>query len=102
MSSIDEIRAEIDRVDEELVRLLARRIRLVKEIATIKMRECIKLVNQSREAEVLSRIRKLSSELGVSPDTIEFLFRAVMMMSLKEEVIHIEEHSSNRCSGKDG
>lgn len=102
MRSVGEIRAEVDRVDEELVRLLARRIELVRELANAKVGEGMKLVNLHREAEVLNKVRGLSSKVGVNPDAMEFLFRVIMMVCLKEEVIHVEERSGYWCCRKDG
>ncbi|MCS7108724.1 MAG: chorismate mutase [Sulfolobales archaeon] len=102
MKSIEELRSEIDRIDEEIVKLVAMRVGLVKEIADVKMEKCLKLVNPSREAYVLTRVRGLSSELGINPDHVELLFRIVMMICLKEELMYVEERCGHRCCREDG
>ncbi len=96
MRSISEIRKEIDAVDGELVRLLARRIQLAREVAEIKVSESSNLVDLMREDEIIEKVRKLASELNVNPDHLEALFRIIMLVCLKEEVIHVEKRGDLR------
>jgi len=52
---ISELREEIDRVDEELLRLLNRRARIAVEIGELKRRAGLPVCDRTREREVLSR-----------------------------------------------
>src|SRR5690606_31054247 len=52
---LKELRDEIARTDDELVRLLARRLSLAKEIGEIKTRLGIPVLDPAREAEVVRR-----------------------------------------------
>ncbi|MEM1679878.1 MAG: chorismate mutase [Sulfolobales archaeon] len=102
MRKLDEVRMEIDRIDEELLRLLARRVQLMKEVAKIKIESGGKMVDLSRESKIVEKVRKVSLELGVNPDLMELLFRTIMLVCLKEEVMYVEECGSDRRCRKDG
>lgn len=102
MRKLDEIRMEIDRIDDELLRLLARRIQLMKEVAKIKIEERGRIVDPFRESKIVEKVRKVSLELSLNPDLMELLFRTIMLVCLKEEIMYVEECSGNRCCGKDG
>jgi len=53
----DNPRAEIDRIDDELLRLLNLRAELALKVGEIKRRDNVSLCNNEREREVLSRLR---------------------------------------------
>ncbi len=102
MSYLEELRNEIDVIDEELVRLIAKRLRIVREIARFKVENRIKLLDTQREFKVIEKVRKFSQELGVDPEYLETIFKIIMLICLKEEVRYVEERSSYRCCWEDG
>jgi chorismate mutase-like protein len=69
-----QLRDDIVRTDDELVRLLARRLSLAKEIGEIKTRLGVPVLDPAREAEVVRRAAADARELGVDPE----LVRAVL------------------------
>jgi len=56
--SVGEWRAEIDRVDDELVALLNRRARLAASLAAVKARAGLPLQDPEREREIIERARR--------------------------------------------
>ena len=58
----DEIRERIDRVDEEIVRLFSERMALAAEIAGIKKREGLPVLDARREREKLADVADRSPE----------------------------------------
>ncbi len=71
------LRAEIDRIDKELVRLLNRRAEIASQIGGVKERQGLEVWSPAREEEVLSRA--LASSRGPLPDeTIRLIFRELM------------------------
>lgn len=91
MSNLIKLREEVNKIDDEIVRLIARRLMIVRDIAALKLRENIRLLNEVREAEVLDRAIRLGSELGVNPEYMELLFRVILLISLREELRLAEE-----------
>ena len=71
---LETLRDEIARTDDELVRLLARRLALAREIGDIKTRLGIPVLDPAREAEVVRRAATGAREQGVDAE----LVRAVL------------------------
>ena len=75
------LRALIDAVDHELLRLLTRRNGLVTEVAAYKRRTGKAIRDPQREREIIADRRNRATPLGLPPDTIESLFRLMLWAS---------------------
>ena len=53
MADLKELRVEIDKIDEELVKLFVRRMEISEEVAEYKRENDLPILNKSREREVL-------------------------------------------------
>ena len=73
-------RAEIDAIDQELVRLFERRMDAVTEIARIKKAHKLPILDQSREDKVLDKVRGLTENKAYE-DSMEDLFRSLMTIT---------------------
>lgn len=73
-------RAEIDAIDQELVRLFERRMDAVTEIARIKKAHKLPILDQSREDRVLDKVRGLTENKAYE-DSMEDLFRSLMTIT---------------------
>jgi chorismate mutase/prephenate dehydratase len=81
---IGAVRAEIDEVDEEIVRLLDRRARLARRIGEIKQKKGLEVFAPARERAVLNRVMALS--VGDFPGSgLETVFREIISSSLSLE-----------------
>lgn len=54
-SRVDELRGEIDAIDEEIIDLLVRRLKVVRAIGEIKKEEGSPVADTRREAQILAR-----------------------------------------------
>jgi chorismate mutase / prephenate dehydratase len=78
------LRAGIDSVDEEIVRLLDRRARLARRVGEIKQRNGLEAYAPAREREVLNRVTALSA--GDFPKRgLEAVFREIISSSISLE-----------------
>ena len=68
--TLDDLRNDIDRVDEVLVRLLNERARCVCEIGRIKKETGMEIYQPDREKQVLAHVRAVASEGPLGPDAI--------------------------------
>lgn len=80
-----EIRAEIDRVDRELVRLLAERTGYIDRAAEIKGPLQMPARIASRVEEVVANVRREAVAQGLPPDLIEKLWRRLIDWSIARE-----------------
>ena len=78
MPRLDELRDEIDRVDEVLVRLLNERARVACEIGRIKKAQGIEVYQPEREKLVLARVRRIGAEGPLGADAIARLFELII------------------------
>lgn len=82
---LNALRDQIDRVDQQLVALLARRLALVAEVGEVKSRHGLPIYAPDREAAMLARRRDEAAKQGVPPDLIEDVLRRVMRESYSSE-----------------
>ena len=80
-SSIDDIRAEIDRLDRQIVALIGERAGYVQAAAKFKT-STAKVRAAERFEAMLRRRRSWAEEQGLDPDMVEELYRD--MVNLRE------------------
>jgi chorismate mutase-like protein len=97
MPTLDELRADIDRVDEVLVRLLNERARVACEIGRVKKEQGIELYQPDREKQVLAHVRSIASEGPLGADAIARLFERIIdeARRLERRMIHGEEQAGD-------
>ena len=78
MSTLDDLRDEIDRVDEVIVRLLNERARVACEIGQLKKALGIELYQPEREKQVLAHVRGIAAEGPLGADAIARLFERII------------------------
>ena len=75
-------RENIDRIDRELISLLAERFALTHEVGLLKADKKLKALDSSRESEKLAELTALCEEHDLEPALVSELFSRIM-----EEVV---------------
>lgn len=85
---VNRMRAHIDLVDREIVRLLARRQEMAIEIGRVKAARGLPIRAPQREGELLAIIREEATQRGVRPEHAQDLFELVLeeSRSLQEKM----------------
>src|SRR4029078_11102242 len=98
MPTLDELRDDIDRVDEVLVRLLNERARVACEIGKLKKEIGDEVYQPEREKQVLAHVRGIGAdgaraEGPSGPAGIARLFERIIdeARSLERQVVHEEK-----------
>ena len=87
LERLESLRAELDRVDTELVELLGRRFRTIRDVAEHKRLTGIAVMQPSRvEAVVATRLRR-AREAGLDPKLVERLWRTIITHACQVENI---------------
>ncbi len=88
--TLEDLRKDIDRVDEVLVRLLNERARCVCEIGRLKKEQGIEIYQPDREKDVLKHVRAIASEGPLGPEAVARLFERIIdeARRLERRVIH--------------
>ena len=105
---LDILRAWIDALDHELLQLLSRRNGLVAEVARTKREHNRDIRDPEREESLLADRRQRASQLGLSPEVIESIYRLILwasrdrQASLKAQVPLDEEPKTIAIIGGSG
>jgi chorismate mutase/prephenate dehydratase len=75
---LDQIRVDIDKTDEELVRLLQKRAELVLQVKATKEKENIQIYSPGREREIIQRIMNLGQGGSFPKESLERIFRSIV------------------------
>jgi len=79
--SLDDLRDQIDRVDDEILRLLARRVGISQKIGVEKKHQRKAVHDPRRERVVLDRVKALARDLKLNPDDVEEVYRQIISAS---------------------
>ena len=87
MSSVNEeiksLRTDIDRLDQEILKLLKQRIRITEKIGKIKKTNSSDILDKQRESEILSTLLTAGENLKIEDDFIISLWRQIIDYSHK-------------------
>ena len=98
MRTLDDLRDDIDRVDEVLVRLLNERARVACEIGRLKKEQGVEVYQPEREKQVLAHVRGVGAEGPLGADAIARLFERIIdeARRLERRVVHGDEPPGGR------
>jgi isochorismate pyruvate lyase len=86
--SLEEVRTEVDKIDDKLVELISQRSHLIRQAAGFKNSvEEVKAVD--RIDFILQRVRHKAIELGVSPNMISELFTIMINEMVETEIAEL-------------
>ena len=90
MKSLTESRAELDRIDREIVRLFEERMTVSREVAAYKIANGLPVLDASREEQVLQ------SRVGMLRDpywdvSVRCLYEAIMAISRAEQMYLLDQ-----------
>ena len=79
-------RKEIERIDADIVRLLADRVRIGREIGSLKKAAGRPTIDPAREAEVIRRAGELARDAGLLDEPVRAIFWQVIGLSRRAQV----------------
>ena len=88
--SLDVVRADISKVDTEIIRLIAQRQQLAGKVARIKIAQGMPIHDQHRTENVLESVFEQATELRIDPVAVQKIFEMLIAMS---------EDRQRECSG---
>lgn len=78
---IEELRNNIDKVDTDIVRLIAERLSLAEQIGGLKRQQGQQIENKQRENVILEHIREIAQKKGINEADIEGIYRKIFSTS---------------------
>ncbi|MCS4251005.1 chorismate mutase [Pseudomonas sp. BIGb0164] len=89
-STLEEVRSNIDRLDQQIVTLLAERGHYVSQAARFK-KDTDSVKAPQRVEQVIAKVRALSQTVGANPEVTEQVYRAMIAAFIRQE---LEEHAA--------
>ena len=80
-AALEDLRRQIDAIDQQIVGLLARRHDVVQQVAAIKTAQHLPVYHPAREEDLISQRREQATRAGLDPDHVEELYRCIMRQS---------------------
>ncbi|MGL5258825.1 MAG: chorismate mutase [Lachnospiraceae bacterium] len=88
--NLEEVRNNIDRIDNAIIKLIAERGSFVKQASKFK-KDSQDVKAPQRVEAVIQKVRTLSNEYGANPDMVEKLYREMI-----EQFIYMEMNELNK------
>jgi len=82
--NMDELRKELDLLDNDLIKLVSKRFKFIEEAAIIKD-DVSKIRDNDRIENIIKRLRELAIDNDISPDIVEKLWRFIIELSIELE-----------------
>jgi chorismate mutase len=92
MPTLEDLRRDIDRVDEVLVRLLNERARCACEVGKLKKALGLEVYQPEREKDVIAHVRSIAVEGPLGPDAIARLFERIIDEARSLERRIVQDH----------
>ncbi len=92
-TTLEDAREKIDAVDEEIVKLIARRNEYIKQIAHFKT-SVEEVKAEDRISDVISRAREQAISLGLSPNLVNDLFVRMIDAMVESEIAEFNNAKS--------
>lgn len=96
---LSSIREKLDSVDRAIVKALAERQAIVKEVSSLKIDKSVGIRDLEREEILLTKIREFAQEAGLDRYYAEHLFREIITNSVRFQTHALIDHQ-NKKNGK--
>lgn len=84
--SLSALRQQIDRIDNELIELLNKRMRVSREIGQYKKEHSMPVVQAGRYDDIMQTRRKLAEQMGMSGDFMAAVLTAIHEESVRQQL----------------
>jgi len=93
LNKLDNLREQINHLDEELLALISNRMNVAKEIGEIKKTNKITVLQSSRYSEIIERALSKGEQVGLSNDFIKMYLEAIHIESIRIQNLLQVNHS---------
>jgi chorismate mutase/prephenate dehydrogenase len=83
---LEDVRAEIERIDRAMIALIAERVRLAREVGVAKRARGLPILDPAREAAVVRRAGSLAREAGLPDDDVRYIYWHLIGLSRRAQM----------------
>lgn len=92
--NLSELRKQIDEIDDQLVEMIAKRMRVAREIGTYKKEHNMQVLQASRYSEILEGRIKQAVKFGIDGDCMQKVLEAIHEESVRQQIEIINAENS--------
>ncbi|CAM4245266.1 chorismate mutase [Paenibacillus endophyticus] len=81
-SKLDELRQDIDQLDQEMISLLAKRFQLTEEVGIYKATHKLAAQDSGREQQQFDKIRRLAESRKLDGEHASVIYRCIMDLAI--------------------
>ncbi|MEO9885345.1 MAG: prephenate dehydratase domain-containing protein [Balneola sp.] len=96
---LETIREKLDQIDKTILKAVADRQDIVKEVAALKIDKKAGIRDMEREEQLLNRIRHFAQEIGLDRYYAEHLFREIITNSVRFQTHSLVDHQNKKDAG---
>lgn len=85
MSTIKEVREEIEQIDSEIMQLIHRRVGMAAKVLEAKKKEAISINDPSQNTVVLDRAADAAVELNIDTSAVKEIFKVLITMNIERQ-----------------
>ncbi len=85
MTELDLFRSKIDIIDEQMIKLLAARYDICRDVAVYKKRQKIPMMQPARINSIITRLSEISTSYGIPAELIHKIFKDIINYSCELE-----------------
>ena len=85
-NKLENLRKEIDKIDSEIIQLLAKRFEIVKQIGVFKKENKLDVIDNRRFQKVLEKVANIAEKQGISKDFINDIYNIIHEYSCELEM----------------
>ena len=98
LAMIEQLRYQIDEIDEDMIQLLARRMKLAEEIGGFKREKQIAILQTQRWNEVLEKGLRLGQQYGLSQAFMTALLKTIHQESINHQAFVMNEQLAQEAA----
>ncbi len=85
MSTIKEVREEIEQIDSEILQLIHKRVEMAAKVLEAKKKETININDPAQNSVVLERAVDAATELNLDVSAVKEIFDILIMMNIERQ-----------------
>jgi len=82
--SLQKMRSKIDKIDQELTKILAKRFAVAKKVGQYKAKHQLPSQDKTRERQMFLQRKDWAKQYGLSPILVENIFRLIIKKVVKD------------------
>ncbi len=79
--TLQDLRSQVDVVDEKMLKLLSERMKLARKISELKKLEGRAIVDPAREKVLLAQVEKKAKSLGLPAKEVQSIWQKILKLS---------------------